>query len=144
MMKSFIILTIVSAINIFCQSERLTKDLENGYAWIRMEAPAQYYSTSKDTYLSSILERYRLTGEKYPGIASLGCKDEIEKLYEDGKSGEISMSDIVRKIDDYYSDENKMTVPIIFAYCYTIKKLSGASDAELAEYEKEVMKFCKE
>lgn len=144
MMKSFIILTIISAINIFCQSERLTKDLENGHAWIRMEAPAQYYSTSKDTYLSSILERYRLTGEKYPGIASLGCKDEIEKLYEDGKSGEISMSDIVRKIDDYYSDENKMTVPIIFAYCYTIKKLSGASEAELDEYEKQVMEFCKE
>ncbi|MBK9096913.1 MAG: hypothetical protein IPM14_02100 [bacterium] len=144
MMKSFIILTIISAINIFSQSERLTKDLENGYTWIRMEAPAQYYSTSKDTYLSSILERIRLTGEKYPEIASLGCKEEIKKLYEDGKSGEISMSDIVRKIDDYYSDENKMTVPIIFAYCYTIKKLSGASKAELAEYEKQVMEFCKE
>jgi len=84
MMKLFIILTIISAINIFCQSERLTKDLENGYAWIRMEAPAQYYSTSKNTYLSSILERYRLT-KKYPEIASLGCKEEIEKLYEDGK-----------------------------------------------------------
>lgn len=144
MMKSFIILTIISAINIFSQSERLTKDLENGYTWIRMEAPAQYYSTSKDTYLSSILERIRLTGEKYPEIASLGCKEEIKKLYEDGKSGEISMSDIVRKIDGYYSDENKMTVPIIFAYCYTIKKLSGASKAELAEYEKQVMEFCKQ
>lgn len=144
MMKSFILLFIISTINIFSQSERLTKDMENGYTWIRMEAPVQYYSTNKETYLSSILERIRLTGEKYPEIASLGCKTDIEKLYEDGKSGEISMSDIVRKIDDYYSDENKMLMPIIFAYCYTIKKLSGASKAELAEYEKRVMEFCKE
>jgi hypothetical protein len=143
-MKSFIILNIISAINIFCQSERLTKDLENGYAWIRMEDPAQHFSTSKETYLNSILERYRLKQEKHPEIAPLGCKEEIEKLYKEGKSDKISMSDIVRKIDDYYSKENKMTVPIIFAYCYIIKKIYGASEAELDEYEKQVMEFCKE
>lgn len=144
MMKLFIILTIISATNVLCQSEGLTKDLENGYAWIRMEAPVQYYSTNKETYLSSILERYRLTQERHPEIASLGCKEEIEKLYKKGKSGEISMSDVVKKIDKYYSEEENMIIPVIFAYCYTIKKLSGASEAELDEYGKQVKKFCKE
>lgn len=144
MMKLFINLTLIITINIFCQEERFTKDLENGYTWIKMEAPAQYYSTSKETYLSSILERYRLTQEKHPEIASLGCKEEIRKLYEEGKSDKISMSEVVKKIDVYYSEKDNMYVPIIFAYCYTIKKLSGASEAELDEYEKQVMLFCKE
>lgn len=143
MMKPFIILIIISAINIFCQSERLTKNLENGYAWIRMDAPAQYYNTSKETYLSSILERYRLTQEKHPEVSSFSCKQEINIIYESGKSSEISIKDVAIKIDEFYSEDENLIVPIMFAYCYTIKKISGASDAELDEYEKQVMEFCK-
>jgi hypothetical protein len=143
-MRIIIILIFFTAITIYSQQERFTNDLENGYAWIRMEDPAQHFGTSKETYLSSILERYRLTGYKNPGITSLGCKEEIEKLYKDGKSDKISMSDIVREIDEYYSEKENIIIPIIFAYCYTIKKLSGLSRADLVDYEKQVIEFCKE
>ena len=144
MMKLFLIFFLLTAVNLFSQSERYTKGAENGYAWKSMETTSQFYSTSKETYLSSILERYRLTQEKHPEVSSLGCKEEINIIYESGKSSEISIKDVAIKIDEFYSDETNLIVPIIFAYCHTIKRLSGASDAELDEYKKQVMEFCKE
>jgi hypothetical protein len=144
MTKIFLILFFFATVNVFPQSMHLTKDADNGYAWERMEAPAQYYSTSKETYLSSILERYRLTKEKHPEVSSLSCKEDINKLYAEGKSDKISISDIVGEIDKFYSEEQNMIVPIIFAYCYTIKKFSGASEVELSNYKNKVLDFCKE
>jgi len=76
----YIVLLVLLPITVFTQSERYTKGAENGYTWVRMEDPSQHYSTSKETYLSSILERYRLTQEKHPEISSLSCKEDIEKL----------------------------------------------------------------
>jgi hypothetical protein len=62
-MKYFFVLVFVLSINIFPQNERYTKGAENGYTWIKMENPNQFYSSSKETYLGSILERFRQTGE---------------------------------------------------------------------------------
>jgi hypothetical protein len=143
-MKLFLSLVIFISINLFPQSERYTKDAENGYAWIRMEDPVQFYSSSKENYLSSILDRYRLTEEKHPETASLSCRDDMSKLLEEGKSEEISLEDIVNEINVFYSVSENMIIPIIFAYCYSIKKLAGASDKELNAYKKEVLKFCNE
>ncbi len=107
-----------------------------------MEDPARLFSTSKETYLSSILDRFRLTGAKYPDVESLGCNEEINRLYIDGKSEDVSLEDIVREIDGFYSRSDNMIIPIIFAYCYTIKKIAGASADELNDYKKEVVLFC--
>lgn len=132
------------AANAFPQSERYTKGAENGYTWIRMEDPNQFYSTSKESYLSSILERFRLTGEKYPEIESLSCREDIEKLFSEGKSDEISLEDIVNEIDKFYSSSDNMIIPIIFAYCYSIKKYAGARIEELIDYRKQILLFCSE
>jgi hypothetical protein len=137
-----IILTITA--NAFPQSERYTKGAENGYTWIRMEDPNQFYSTSKESYLSSILERFRLTGERYPEIESLSCRKDIEKLSKEGKSEEISLEDVVYGIDKFYSINDNMIIPIIFAYCYSIKKFAGASGEELSDYRNQVLLFCNE
>ena len=128
----------------FSQSGRYTKGAENGYTWIRMEDPGQLYSTSKETYLSSILERFRLTGEKYPEIESLSCSEDMEKLLREGMSDEISMEDIVFEIDKFYLTGDNMIIPIIFAYCYSIKKVAGVSTEELNDYRKQVILFCEE
>lgn len=109
-----------------------------------MEGPIQMVSTSKETYLSSILNRFRLTQEKYPEIESLSCSKEINELLKEGKSGEISIEDIVNKIDKFYSQIDNMVIPIIFAYCYCIKELAGASIKELNTYKDEVLLFCYE
>lgn len=143
-MKRFFVLAFILSINIFPQTERYTKGAENGYTWIMMEDPNQFYSTSKETYLSSILERLRLTGEKYPEIESLSCREDMEKLFSEGKSNEISLEDIVNEINKFYSSSDNMIIPIIFAYCYTIKKFAGASTKKLKAYKDEVLKFCNE
>ncbi|MCU0405930.1 MAG: hypothetical protein MUE64_02990 [Ignavibacteriaceae bacterium] len=124
-MKYFFVLVFILSINIFPQTERYTKGAENGYAWRRMEDPSQFYSTSKETYLASILDRIRLTGEKYPEIESLSCRDDMEKLFSEGKSED-------------------MIIPIIFAYCHSIKKFAGSSGEELYNYKQEVLLFCNE
>jgi hypothetical protein len=142
--KYLFVLLLIFAANAFPQSERYTKGAENGYTWIRMEDPNQFYSTSKESYLSSILERFRLTGEKYPEIESLSCREDMEKLFSEGKSDEISLDDIVKEIDGFYSNSDNMIVPIIFAYCYSIKKFAGASAKELNVYKEEVILFCNE
>jgi len=143
-MKLFLTLVIFISINLFPQSGRYTKGAENGYTWFRMEDSIKFYSTSKENYRSSILDRYRLTEEKHPEIASLSCRDDMNKLLEEGKSEEISLEDIVNEINIFYSGSENMIIPIIFAYCYSIKKLAGASAKELNVYKKDVLKFCNE
>ena len=71
MIKSFILIFLLFVVNIFPQAERYTKGAENGYAWMSMDNSALMYSTSKENYLSSILDRFRITNEKHPEIASL-------------------------------------------------------------------------
>lgn len=137
---SILILTATS----FPQTERYTKDAENGYMWRAMDDPNLMYNTSKENYLSSILDRFRVTGEKYPEIASLSCKEDMNKLFSEGKSDEFSLEDVVKNIDKFYSRSDNLIIPIIFAYCYTIKKFAGASVKELNEYKKDVLTFCNE
>lgn len=139
-----IALFLIFAANALPQSERHTKSADNGYTLISLEDPIQPYSTSKENYLGSILERYRLTQEKYPEIESLGCKDDIESLQGESKSDEISLEDIVNEINRFYSNSDNMIIPIIFAYCYSIKKIAGTDNKALEDYRQRVLNFCDE
>ncbi len=143
-MKFIIITILLSAIYVFPQSERYTKGAENGYAWLSMDDPSLHYSVSKENYLSSILERLRITKEKHSEVASLGCKEEMAILTKQDKSNEISMNDVVVEIDKFYNEKENLVIPIVFAYCYTIKKIAGKTDEELKEYKNEIFLFCYE
>jgi hypothetical protein len=109
-----------------------------------MDDPALMCSTSKENYLNSILDRLRLTNENYPEIASLSCKEDINKLSIEGKSDKISITDVVSEMDKFYAQNDNLVIPIIFAYCYTIKTFAGASTKELSDYRDEVLLFCYE
>ena len=143
-MKCTSLLFLLLTINLFSQSVRYTKGAENGYAWIAMDDPAMMYSTSKQNYLSSILERIKLTNEKHPEFSTLGCREEMDQLSKQGKSGEISINDVVIEMDKFYLTEENLVIPIIFAYCYTIKKFAGLSLEELEDYRDEILMFCYE
>jgi hypothetical protein len=144
MLKQSVLIILLLSFNLFSQNERSTKGAENGYAWLSMDNPALMYSTSKQNYLSSILDRLRITNEKHPEVASLGCKEDIAKLNKQGKSNEISITDVVDEMDKFYSQSENLVIPIVFAYCYTIKKFAGASIEELKVYKNEVLLFCYE
>jgi hypothetical protein len=143
-MKYYFLILILYGVNVLPQSERFTKGAENGYAWLAMDDPALMYSISKENYLSSILDRFRITKEQHSEIASLSCQEDINKLSSEDKSSEISLNDVVSEMDKFYSRNNNLVIPIIFAYCFTIKKFAGADTKELNEYIDEVLLFCYE
>ena len=138
----FLVIRVIFSASSLAQTERYTKGAENGYTWLAMDDPSLMYNTSKENYLSSILDRMRITGERYPEVSSLGCRADIDKLFSEDKSEEFSLEDVVNEIDRFYSQRDNLVIPIIFAYCYTIKKFAGVSAKELAEYKKEVLMFC--
>ena len=140
--KYILLIILVFASTSFSQSNRYTKGAENGYMWQAMSEPNLIYSVSKENYLSSILDRMRITGEKYPEIASLGCREDINKLLSKGDSDKLSLEDVIKRIDKFYTQEENLVIPIIFAYCYVIKQFAGASSKELDIYKQEVLKFC--
>jgi len=144
LLKSFILIFLLFIVNLFPQAERTTKGAANGYAWLAMGDPSLPYSITKENYLNSILDRIKLTKEKHPEIASLSCKEDINKLVNESKSAEISLKDVAIEMDKFYSQKYNLVIPIIFAYCYTIKNFAGASTEELNDYRDEVLLFCYE
>ena len=144
MLKSFILIFLLFIVNLFPQAERTTKGAANGYAWLAMGDPSLPYSITKANYLNSILDRIKLTKEKHPEIASLSCKEDISKLSGEGKSNELSLNDVVLEMNYFYSVEDNLVIPIIFAYCYAIKKIAGVTIEELGDYRDEVLLFCYE
>lgn len=137
------ILLFISAITV-AQSERYTKGAENGYTWIAMEKPAVAYSDAKYNYLSGMLEKYRTLNEKFPEVAHLGCKNNVNILLEDGMSDKLSLNDMVDAIDKFYSTNENLATSIVFAYCFCIKALAGINTDKLENYRKEILEFCEE
>jgi len=129
---------------LFAQPGRYTKGAENGYTWIAMENPAVVYSDAKYNFLSGMLEKYRTLNERFPEVEHLGCRNDVNKLLEDGMSDELSLDDMVNTIDKFYSQSENLVIPIVFAYCYCIKEIAGTSRDKLGEYREEIFEFCEE
>ena len=144
MSNYLICIVFLIATTLFAQPERYTKGAENGYTWLSMENPGVIYSDAKYNYLSGMLERYRTVDERFPEVEHLGCRSDVNKLLEDGKSNELSLEDIVDVIDKFYSKSENLVIPIVFAYCYCIKKIAGISSEKLKEYREEILEFCGE
>lgn len=122
------------------QDKRYSHGAENGYMWIDFEK----YSIMRDMkydYLSSMLERQRVINLFQFNNDSLGCRDDIKQLLESNEKNELDLSLMVRKIDNFYSEEKLRIVPIVLAYCYCIKEMAGKPKKELAEYLIKILKF---
>lgn len=139
-----IILILSFAIYSSAQDKRLTKGSENGYTWISMGNPYTLHDDSKEIYLSGILERIRLEKPDKPLIDSLSCREEFKFLLEEGSPGDITMTDMINSIDNFYSNTENLIIPIVFAYCYNIKKFAGMSKDELNAYLEKLLAFSKE
>jgi hypothetical protein len=143
-LKKYLFFSLILSFSIFAQDKRYTKGAENGYSWYEMDKPALMFNTTKETYLASILERYRLTEEVYPEISSFSCRDDIKNLSLQSSTNDILLEDVVDEIDKFYFKKDNLIIPIIFAYCYTIKKFFGVSKRELNNYRESVLNFCNE
>lgn len=144
MSNYLIIIILLIASTLFAQPERYTKGAENGYAWKAMENLGVVYSDAKYKYLSGMLERYGTVDERFPEVEHLGCRMYVNRLLEDGKSDELSLDDMVDAIDKFYNDRKNLVIPIVFAYCYSIKNFAGVSKEELNSYREKLLAFSKE
>ena len=139
-----IIITLSITICSSAQDNRLTKGSENGYTWISMGNPYILHDDSKEIYLSGILERIRLERPEKPLTDSLSCREEFKFLLEEGRPGDITMTDMINSIDNFYSNTENLVIPIVFAYCYNIKKFAGTSKDELNTYLEKLLAFSNE
>ncbi len=137
-----IILLITSTL--FAQPERYTKGAENGYAWNSMGNPHLLHDDSKDIYLSGMLERLRLLKVTHTLADSLSCRTEYNALLKEGNPGDITMADMITSIDKFYRDRNNLVIPIMFAYCYSIKNFAGVSNKKLKSYREKLLAFSRE
>lgn len=144
-MKIYLILTIILFISseISAQS-RFTKCAENGYSWLAMEESQLPYNNTRYNYLSGILGKNKIMRSNFPGSEHLLCQNEINQLLATGKSESFSLEDVLEKINEFYSIEENLIIPIIFSYCYIIKKEAGLSREKLKDYIEDVNRFCAE
>lgn len=129
---------------LIAQPKRYTKGAENGYTWLSLENPGVVYSDAKYNYLSGMLEKYRTLNEKFPEVERIDCRDDVNILLENGMSDKLSLDDMVDAIDKFYGKSDNLVIPIVFAYCYSIKEIAGLSKDELNNYRNELLKFCED
>jgi hypothetical protein len=146
-MKFQVIIFLAVIINslLFAQDKRYTKGAENGYVWITLNQSYNPLTDYKFEYLASMLEnqRYMIKYDNKPKMP-IGCRDDIAKVGESENAEELDLNYMVEMIDEFYTRKENLIIPIIGAYCYCIKDLSGLTPEDLENYRQELLDFSKE
>ena len=69
------------------------------------------------------------------------CEGYIDTLLSQGKSSSIDFKEVIQLIDNFYSVNENLVIPVLGAYCYSIKKITGTSVEKLEEYRNELLTF---
>ena len=145
-MVKFFLFFVVFSIQSYAQTidHRYTQGAENGYTWIMLKDVPTKLTDNKQQYLSSMLENQRYTNQnsgktKFP----LGCREDISKVGRSDIYQELELDDMVKMVDDFYTVEENLIIPIMGAYCYSVKYLAGVTDEELEKYRQDLLAFSK-
>lgn len=142
-MKALLLILIVSTSSIsYSQNQdaynldkRFTHGAENGYSWWEYAKSSHTVEDYRYNFLAAMLDYHR--GRKQIGFkpkVPIDCFDDINKLGEAGKGDEIDLHAMVKLIDKFFSKEENLIIPILGAYCYSIKKISGYTEDALEAY----------
>ena len=146
-MKFQVIIFLAVTMNslLFAQDKRYTKGAENGYVWITLNQSYNPLTDYKFEYLASMLEnqRYMIKYYNKPKMP-IGCRDEIAKVGESENAEDLDLNHMVEMIDEFYTRKENLVIPIIGAYCYCIKDLSGITREDLENYRQELLDFSKQ
>jgi hypothetical protein len=122
--------------------ERFTHGAENGYSWLEYAKTSHTTEDYRYNYLAAMLDYHR--GRKILGLkpkVPIDCFDEIYKLSEAGKGEELELHAMVELVNKFYSTEENLIIPILGAYCYSIKSLTEIKVEKLEAYRKELLTF---
>jgi hypothetical protein len=130
------------AFTILAQDKIYTKGLPNGYAWTAPISPRPPVYAKDESLMASLIQRKQfsnidssLNHQSFP----LDCDSDVHKLLKDNNS--IDYKDIVKLIDEFYLKKENLIIPVLGAYCYSIKKLNGTNSEELEVYLDELLKY---
>lgn len=121
------------------QDKRYTHNSENGFMWLDFEK-RMIAKDMKYDFLSVMLDNQKLKKLSGNYENDLGCDKEINKLQlEDNNKLDLHL--MIKMIDNFYSGEANLIIPINFAYCYCIKELADIQSDELETYRKKLIDF---
>ncbi|HCY74368.1 MAG TPA: hypothetical protein DHV28_00470 [Ignavibacteriales bacterium] len=134
-------LALILTLNLFAQDKRYTHDSENGYMWQDFEKRMIARDLKYD-FLSAMLDNQKLKKLSGNYESSLGCEIEMGKVQNESKNN-FDLHLIVKMIDNFYSTNENLIIPINYAYCYCIKELAGYKSGELESYRLKLINFSK-
>jgi hypothetical protein len=50
---------------------------------------------------------------------------------------------MVKMVDDFYTIKENLIIPVLGAYCFSVKKLVSVSSEELEKYRQKLLKYSK-
>ena len=116
--------------------------LDNGYAWISLCEPLSINADNRYNYLVSLLGNQRLKKLSKSNYSLIDCEDDITELDKSlPQVNRIDLNFMVKMIDKFYDNKENLIIPILGAYCYSIKELAGYNDNDLEAYRQGLLKF---
>lgn len=138
----FIILLLISS-SVYAQDKEYTMGKQNGYYWISLENSGPL-SSSKFNFLSNKLTIYEGLRKFKQTDHFSDCRNELNKLQNEGKSDSIDLDYIIKWIDHFYSKKEYLFIPVADAYCMCIKEIAGVSKEELINYKNDLFERYKD
>jgi len=136
------ILYFYSAINLLAQDKIYTKGLPNGFAWTAPLSNTKQVYAKEESLLASLQLRNHLSKidssintKSFP----LDCDEYINKLKSENTT--IEFKDITKLIDSFYTVKENLIIPVLGAYCYSVKKFVGVDPEELEDYRQELLLY---
>ena len=131
--------------NLLAQDKRYTRGAENGFVWITLAQPGNILTDYKNDYLASMLENQRLKKlVQKKQTSPIDCENDVRYLSESDKSNQLDLGVMVKMNDGFYSNEENLIIPIMGAYCYSIKALAGTDKVDLETYRQKLLIFSKQ
>jgi len=146
MKKILTITLLLLAFSVSAQDKFYTKGLVNGYAWTDKNS-TMALTYSKTESLGAILERRNSLSQQNTDLNKssfpLDCESDIITLDKLDKSKPIDIDVIVKMIDEFYAKKENLIIPVLGAYCCSVKKLSGVSPEEIEKYRTKLFEYSK-
>lgn len=142
--KLVVSILILISINSYlsAQNKIYTKGLPNGFAWTAPLSPSSPVYAKEESLLASLQKRNYLASvdssinkRSFP----LDCDEYINKLKSNNTA--VDFEEITKLIDVFYKVKENLIIPVLGAYCYGVKKITGIGAEELENYRQELLQY---
>lgn len=137
------ILSLFFSISSFSQNDNYYKPiLDNGYTWVSLNKPLSVATDSRYSYLVSLLQSNFFKKQDQSNNDIIDCEEDIANLNESlPTASKIDLDYMVKMIDEFYGKKENLIIPVLGAYCCSVKKLAGVSPEEIEKYRNKLLEY---